>query len=753
MQVIQVEPLVTARGLRGPFDYARPEGCDVGSVVEVPFGRQKLRGVVTGLAESSEHRLKQPTAVADVSLPPELVRLALWMADDVVSTPARCLELLLPPDGVGERTRMWADPVLPVPESARTVRAGKSGTGPAAEVADGKSGDDAPPRGVPAATDPDAATAPPIDPYAEVRLTAGQRAALDRLPDWAGDDLPTLRRLEARGLVAIESRAHARRPDHAQVGALHGDGRQAPPLNPDQALAVQRLAEAAAGDRLLLHGVTGSGKTEVYLQAAERVIASGRAVLVLVPEIALTPQTVARFRRRLGETVAVLHSGLSKGERRDEWWRLRSGEARICVGPMSTVFAPAADVGLIIVDEEHDPAYKHDGDPRYDARRVAAWRARDAGAVLLVGSATPRPESWAALRRIGLPARADGGDLPQVRLIDLRELRGQRSALHPDVHRAIADARKAIVLLNRRGWATWVECAGCGHTWECPNCDVSLVLHGGRRGSDVHDFDPGSAAHGRLRCHHCGHQEAPPTSCVACGSVSVGQHGLGTEQLAEDLPGTVYRLDADVRDRSGVLERFGAADHGILVGTQMIAKGHDFPDVDLGVVVDADATLRFPDFRAQERTFQLVAQLAGRAGRGGGSSGRGGGRVLVQTRNPEERALRHAARHDAHGFLVDELERRRALDFPPFSTIVRVTAEHEREDRVVAAAEVLRQRMPAETRGPVPVFRRQGRYRRQLEVKAHHRAATVAAVRHAVDSVVAAPAARGLTLAIEIDPR
>ncbi len=740
MQVIQVEPLVTARGLRGPFDYARPDGCDVGSVVEVPFGRQKLRGVVTGLTDRSEHELKAPTAVGDVSLPPELVRLALWMADDIVSTRARCLELLLPPEGVGERLRMWADPVLPVPDQERTAVAGATGGGDRRATA----GD----RSATTGDDTAAGDRPAIDRYAGVRLTAGQRAALDRLPGWAGDDLPTLRRLEARGLVTIEPRAHARRPDHADVGALHGDGRQAPPLNPDQALAVERLAAAEPGDRLLLHGVTGSGKTEVYLQAAERVIASGKAVLVLVPEIALTPQTVARFRRRLGETVAVLHSGLSKGERRDEWWRLRNGDARICVGPMSTIFAPASDVGLIIVDEEHDPAYKHDGDPRYDARRVAAWRAREAGAVLLVGSATPRPESWASLRRIALPRRADGGEMPQVRLVDVR---GTRDPLHPDVHRALADARKAIVLLNRRGWATWVECADCGHTWECPNCDVSLVLHGGRRG-DLHDFDPGSAGHGRLRCHHCGHQEAPPTRCVGCGSVSVGQHGLGTEQLADDLPGHVFRLDADVRDRAGVLERFGAAPHGILVGTQMIAKGHDFPDVDLGVVVDADATLRFPDFRAQERTFQLVAQLAGRAGRGGGASGVRG-RVLVQTRNPEESSLLLAARHDAHGFLVEELERRKALDFPPFATIVRVMVEHEREDRATAAAEVLRQRMPPETRGPIPVFRRQSRYRRQLEVKAHRRAATVHAVRAAVDSIVGAPAARGLTLAIEIDPR
>lgn len=713
---------MTARGVRGPFDYARPDGCDVGSVVEVPFGRQRLRGVVTGLVDSSEHQLKKPLQVFDVSLPPELVRLALWMADDIVSTRARCLELLLPPEGVGERTRNWAEPVYPPRESEA--------------AADGTPAD--------AGAGPGAA---PGDPWEGVRLNARQRELLGRLPGWTGDDLPALRRLEARGLVRIEARAHGRRPDHLDIGAHHGDGTTAPTLNPDQGLAVERIAAVLDGSnddprdrRLLLHGVTGSGKTEVYLQAAQRVVDAGQTVLVLVPEIALTPQTVARFRRRLGETVAVLHSGLSRGERRDEWWRLRTGEARICVGPMSTVFAPVSELGLIIVDEEHDPAYKHDGDPRYDARRVAAWRAQAAGAVLLVGSATPRPESWAALRRIGLPRRADGGAMPEVRLVDVR---GTRGILHPDVHRALADTRKAIVLLNRRGWATWMECADCGHTWECPNCDVSLVLHGAR---------PGASGGGVLRCHHCGHQELPPSVCPSCTSVSVGQHGLGTEQLADQLPGHVYRLDADVRDRSGVLERFGAADHGILVGTQMIAKGHDFPGVGLGVVVDADATLRFPDFRSQERTFQLVAQLAGRAGRGDGLDS-GPARVLVQTRAPDEPALLLAARHDAHGFLVEELERRRALSYPPFSTIVRVMVEHEDEARVEAAGEVLRQRMPPETLGPVPIFRRQGRYRRQLLLKAPRRAPAVAAVRAAVDSIVGAPAARGLVLAIEVDPR
>ncbi|MGE4427338.1 MAG: primosomal protein N' [Solirubrobacteraceae bacterium] len=742
--VIQVEPLVTARAVRGPFDYARPDGVDVGSVVEVPFGRQRLRAVVTGLADTSEHRLKAPIRVLDVRIAPELVRLALWMADDIVSTRARCLELLLPPDGVGERTRLWADPVVPVADARGTVDP-DTGRGDAdtdegdTEDGSGTGGALHGPGGVGA------------DPWAGVRLTPNQRALLDRLPDWTGSDTAALRRLEARGLVRIEARSRPRRPDHVDVGVADTGP---PALNADQQAAIDRLASAPEGARLLLHGVTGSGKTEVYLQAARRVLDAGRTVLVLVPEIALTPQTVARFRRRLGETVAVLHSGLSRGERRDEWWRLHGGEARVCVGPMSAVFAPLRDLGLVIVDEEHDPAFKHDGDPRYDARRVAAWRATADGATLLVGSATPRPESWAALERIELPRRADGRELPPVELIDMRR---SRTVLHADVHRALVDARKAIVLLNRRGWATSLECADCGHAWECPNCDVSLVLHGGRRDPDATDdasvrlgFTP-LAPGGTLRCHHCGHRERPPTACPECASVSIGHHGLGTAQLAEQLPGHVFRLDADVTDRAGVLDRFGRAEEGILVGTQMIAKGHDFADVELGVVVDADATLRFPDFRGQERTFQLVAQLAGRAGRGGDRDAIG--RVMVQTRAPQERALRHAANHDADAFLVEELERRRAHGYPPFSTLVRVTCEHEDERRADRTAMDLRLQMPRDTLGPAAIFRRQGRYRRTLELRGPRRRAAVDAVRGAVDQIVGRPEHRGVVLVVEVDPR
>ena len=402
-------------------------------------------------------------------------------------------------------------------------------------------------------------------------------------------------------------------------------------LTSAQAAAVERIEAAfdETGASLLLHGVTGSGKTEVYLRAAARALERGRSVIVLVPEIGLTPQTAARFEQRFGDLVAILHSKLSAGERFDEWMRLRTGEARICVGPRSAVFAPLPDVGLIVIDEEHDASYKQEGDPRYDARRVAERRAEQTGAVLVAGSATPRPESFERLERIALPERVDGRGLPPVEVVGMLDVHGP---LHPRTRDALEAVRlgeeKAIVLLNRRGWSNFVSCQVCGRVWKCPQCDVSLVLH---------------RAAGTIACHHCGHREPVPGSCADCGSTSVARHGLGTERLERELeelmkPLPVIRLDADVAKVEETLRRFDAAPAGVLVGTQMVAKGHDFPDVTLGVVVDADSTLRFPDFRSEERTFALVAQLAGRSGRGPR-----GGRVIVQTTDPSADCLRHAA--------------------------------------------------------------------------------------------------------------
>jgi primosomal protein N' (replication factor Y) len=572
-------------------------------------------------------------------------------------------------------------------------------------------------------------------------LSDRQRALLDGLrasgPRLAGSDLPALRRLADRGLVRLERRATRRYVDHQVVGSRR---REAPPLTPDQTrvLAEVEIQLARANpEPLLLHGVTGSGKTEIYLRAAATALQARRGVIVLVPEIGLTPQIVSRFADRFGDTVAVLHSKLSAGERHDEWTRLRSGAARVCIGPRSAVFAPIERLGLIVLDEEHDASYKHEGDPRYDARHIAARRAQRSGALLLAGSATPRPESVHALRRVRLPARVDGQRLPPVKIVDMRQTQG---ALHPETSHALVDAAKAIVLLNRRGWSNFVDCRTCGHAWTCPHCDVSLVLH---------------RSQGTLACHHCGHRERMPQRCTACGSMNVARHGAGTERLEHDLKQIgheVFRLDADVTDAGAVLRRFEAAPCGILVGTQMVAKGHDFPDVTLGVVVDADSTLRFPDFRAEERTFALVTQLAGRAGRGPA-----GGRVLVQTLSPDAPSIAAAARHDADGFLDGELLRREALRYPPFSHLIRIVCSAPEPAAVRSAAKALRAALgdlaAAQVLGPAALFKLRGRERGQLVIKARDRAPAVHAAGAAVAAVAADRTRRGVAYSVDVDPQ
>jgi primosomal protein N' (replication factor Y) len=557
----------------------------------------------------------------------------------------------------------------------------------------------------------------------------------------------------ARRLSGRKRRAVAR-PRHRPVGSRSP---HPPQLTGEQQGVLSALAaslEQRCAEERLLHGVTGSGKTEIYLRAAAIALEQGRGAIVLVPEIALTPQIVGRFVERFGETVAVLHSRLRPAERYAEWRRLREGEARVCVGPRSAVFAPIEDLGLIVVDEEHDSSYKHEGDPRYDARDVAAERAARCGALLLLGSATPRPES---VRRIGslvLAHRVDGRPLPRVDVLDMR---GEGHGLHPLTAQALAELRasrgKAIVLLNRRGWSNFLSCRSCGRVWSCPHCDVALVLH--RTG-------------GFIACHHCGHSEPVPERCSECSSTSVARHGAGTERLQHDLGALfdegdfpVFRLDADVlagtgeeQDAGALLRRFEAADCGVLIGTQMVAKGHDFPDVTLGVVLDADATLRFPDFRAEERTFALIAQLAGRVGRGAE------GRVLVQTIAPEALSIVHAARHDSDGFLAGELERRRALDYPPFSHLVRIvcSATDARAAHAAASAvgESLRERFGGEgpaVLGPAALFRLRGRERRVLVVKAAERRPAVAAVGAAVEHVSSTGAHPGVNFGVDVDPQ
>jgi primosomal protein N' (replication factor Y) (superfamily II helicase) len=727
--IARVEPIVTARAVRGPFDYRVPErfaNVEVGTLVVVPFGPRRLLGVVVDLAEKSElppERLAEPIRALEAGAPAELVRLAQRIALECCTPVARALELVLPPG-----TRRGGREAEP--RRRTLVRTTPKG---AAEGGDG------------------------------LRLGERQRAVLEAL---AGTERPAaelpgdggvVRRLAERGLVEVREEEVPRRPSGAAVGAPEREVE----LSAAQAaavaaivLALDKLRQGATPDELLLHGVTGSGKTEVYLAATRAALDRGCGAIVLVPEIALTPQTMARFSARFGEAVAVLHSRLSEGERRDEWMRLRRGEARIAIGPRSAVFAPIASLGLIVVDEEHDPSYKQESDPRYDARAVARWRAAESGAVMVCGSATPRPESWAALKRIELPDRVDGAQLPEVEVLDMRARDGRRGPLHERTRQALVElgrrGAKAIVLQNRRGWAPHLSCRSCGHAWACPGCDVSLVVHRDARS---------------LRCHHCGHAEALPEGCPACGSVTLARHGTGTERLEELLgelvaPLPVFRLDSDSAARTGahldILRRFQAAEGGVLVGTQMVAKGHDFPDVVLSVVIDADASLRFPDFRADERTFALVAQLAGRSGRG-----ERGGRVLVQTLAPDAEAIRRAAAHDSAGFIRGELERRRTLRYPPFSELIRLELTSAEECLADAAAARIAARIAAfapagaEVLGPAPRFRLRGRHRRQLLMKVAEggAAAAVAAVRAAVEAAVGARELRDVALSVDVDPQ
>jgi primosomal protein N' (replication factor Y) (superfamily II helicase) len=666
--IAQVEPMTSTRALRGPFDYRLPEELRgevrVGSMLVVPFGRRRLLGVVTGVAERSEvaeERLLAPLHALEHGVPEDLVELARWIAREYCSTLARSLALVLPP----EATR---------------------------------------------------------------RLSARPRRGGPR----------------ARPLV------------HVPVGAAHAEPLQ---LTDEQASVVGQITTALGCERFeerLLAGVTGSGKTEVYLRATAHALGQGRGAIVLVPEIALTPQAATRFVERLGDTVAVLHSRLTVSQRREQWRRLRTGQARVCIGSRSAVFAPVRSLGLVVIDEEHDPSYKHEADPRYDARSVARRRAQQCGALLLLGSATPRPESVRASKgTLRLARRVDGRPLPRVQVLDMR---AERRGLHPLAAQALArvcsERSKAIVLLNRRGWSNFLSCRSCGLVWECPDCDVALVLH---RSAGVAPY---------VSCHHCGHTQSAPRRCE-CGSTSVARHGLGTErlehELAELLDVPVFRLDADSVGRSpsaqggiaSLLARFERAPCGVLLGTQMVAKGHDFPDVALGLVLDADATLRFPDFRAEERTFALLAQLAGRVGRGRE------GVVLVQSSAPQARPIVYATRHDSEGFLASELERRAALCYPPFSSLVRIVCSAESADDAQAAALELRSNLQgllaaeAAVLGPADLFRLRGSERRALVLKSppSGRAKAVHAVGETVALLARAREHVGVSFAVDVDPQ
>ena len=551
----------------------------------------------------------------------------------------------------------------------------------------------------------------------------------------------------ARALALVAPELPKRRKEQAPPAERQALGGEAEPLTlaPEQIAAVTRVVEAmdaADGGNFLLYGATGSGKSEVYLQACAAALERGLGAIVLVPEIALAPQTVGRVRARFGDRVAILHSALSDAERRDERVRIASGEARIVVGARSAIFAPVAGLGLIVVDEEHDPSYKQDSDPRYDARTVAAKRASLEGAVAVYGSATPRPESWAALERLSLGGRIGAG-LPPVRVVDLRREAGYPlSAPLLESLRGVAERRgKAILLLNRRGIAPALHCRACGTTVRCPDCDVSLVLH-----SDT-----------SLRCHHCGYATDARSNCRVCGSPDLARLGAGTQKLEGELRREVpelelIRLDADAvakpEQLAASLARFRDAEGAVLLGTQMVAKGHHFAGVELAAVIDADTGLAMPDFRAEERTFQLVTQLAGRSGRDAP------GRVIVQTFQPDSRTVAHAARHDVERFLAEELERRETLGYPPFAHLVRILVSGPEPEPVLRALSELKAGMEgAELLGPAPLLRLRGKHRAQLVAKTQHPRRIASQAARLLASAAPAMRRARLTAVVDVDPQ
>jgi primosomal protein N' (replication factor Y) len=773
-----VFPLTRSRAFSDPFDYAIPEGMRsglrLGSLVAVPLGTQVVIGMVLGIAATTAHRGAVVPLRAVLELPPvpeDLVALALRVRDHYLCPLAAALALVTPPAGALRVQR-----VLEATAAGReALAAGDADLGPFALPVPLASGTRPPPaterlrRAGLLAVRYDVHVVggdrPPercLQRGEETpkRVGARQRAALEYLQTAGVCTDAELRRecgLTATALESLERSRAVRPADEGQacrtVPAGLPEAETAPELLPEQADALAEVLAAVERDdgaQVLVHGVTGSGKTEVYLRAAAEVLARGRSVAVLVPEIALTGQTVARFRARFpGELLVVVHSSLPVGERLAAYRAAAECRARIVVGARSAVFAPLCDLGLLIVDEEQDDSYKQGSQPRYDARTVARWRAAGSGAALVFGSATPSVDTWARVRRHSrLRARVDGSPPPSLEIVDLRDGHGVLcSTLRQALVQCIDAGQKAILFLNRRGMASYVSCAHCGHTWVCPACDVAFSLF--RRGTE-------------LRCRVCGKRQPAPHLCPVCGGLDVGRHGVGTEELETEvgrlLPGIeLLRLDSDVAASyprlRAVLDRFGEPGARVLVGTQMVAKGHHFPEVTLVGVVNADLALYFPDYRAEERTFAMLLQVGGRAGRGEHP-----GRVVVQTYNPQARPILFAAAGDEDGFYPDELQRRRLLGYPPATTLLALEASALGfEDLVAAATDLATAARSAYTGdvtvvGPGPVWRERGRLYCRTVVKTTNAGETIAETRALVASHAAAAGRRGVRIMVDVEP-
>ncbi len=719
--------------------YRVPDGMAppaVGARVVVPLGSRTLTGIVVGvqpMAGMAEAGLKPIRQVLDTDafVPIDVLELAQWTAEYYGAGPGETIAAVLPPKARGVRA-----------DAHKTVRVAAITTAGIAMLA------------------------------GEMPLTPKQRDALALVAGAAGG-LPTpelaargigsdvISRLARKHLVGVHRERVERHPSPAALSGYAPDDSDRR-LTEEQAIALGRLCRLAKAREFrvaLLQGVTGSGKTEVYLRLARAVRDSGRRVLVLVPEIALTPAVWSLFRHTFGERVAIQHSGLSDGERHDQWQRIRRGEIDAVVGTRSAVFAPLPDVGLIVVDEEHDASYKQDESPRYNGRDVAIVRGQRAGALVVLGSATPSMESSYNARadkyeRILLERRVLDRPLAAVSIVDMRE---EYAAVGPDVvlSRALVEAaatrlergEQSLVLLNRRGFATSMFCRQCGGTLECPNCSVSLVVHA-----------EGSAPRGR--CHYCNYSARVPKACPSCAGPYLEQAGFGTERVEAEVrracPGArVARLDRDATRRKGaldlVLSRFRDGDIDVLVGTQMIAKGHDFPRVTLVGVISADVGLGLADFRASERTFQLLTQVAGRAGRGDLP-----GHAIIQTLFPKHYSIELACRQDYESFYERELKFRRAMRYPPFVSLVNLVVRARTFAGAMGDATDIAQSLNQGSHdafrilgpAPAPLGRLRGEYRAQILLKGTNRKR----MREAVRSVIADRPDLARRTIVDVDP-
>ena len=671
---------IPTQALDSAYTYALPDdlaSAQVGCAVLVPFGGRQAVGYIvriTGEAPEGVKRMRQVLSVLSDSYFDEAgAQLAFYLSERYIAPLSSCVRLLLPPGATPKMRRVAGSWEVLYPKVQQVDERWASRLPAADEFVPRKGA---------------------VKQVAILEaLKQGDLKAADLSAEY-GSVSAVLKTLESKGVIRLEERRRVR--GSAEISSAFAKRiHERPTLTPAQRDALDIISGAqgrADGEVVVLDGVTGSGKTEVFLCAIEEELKRGRNAIVLVPEISLTPQTVARFRGRFGDTVAVLHSRMSQGERFDQWDLIHSGAIRVVVGARSALFAPLANVGMIIIDEEHEGSYKQDQAPRYVTRDVAEWMAKRSGATLILGSATPSiealhraqiDEGW---HQVVMAERANGKPLPSIQVVDMaREFGGgNRKMFSKALQRALDETldkgEKAVLLLNQRGFAQFLLCRDCGFVPECESCSTSLTYH-----------EEGN----RLVCHHCGHEEQAPAVCPECGSPYLKRFGAGTQRVEAELrvflgdrDCEIIRMDADTTAHKGdhqrLLEQFAKADAAVLLGTQMIAKGLDFDEVTLVGVINADTMLHLPDFRSSERTFDLIEQVAGRSGRADLP-----GRVIVQTYSAGDAAIRSAAHYDREGFLERELELRKNLHYPPYVRMANVLIWGASESEVIGVSQQL----------------------------------------------------------------